>query len=72
MDNTSSENTYQTGVTYNNYAFLCISGYGITLCNATSDTFIEWFLKRDGTFTIKKANNSYGGTNKLYVTVIHD
>lgn len=64
-------NIFATGITWTNYAIV-----GIVIGNfarsVQSDGMTYYKLAKDGTLTIGKASAEWGGTTKIYVTVIHN
>lgn len=71
LSTSSATNTFNTGITFTSYA-----NVGIVVGNyarsTRSDGILYWELNKNGTLEISKATASWGGTNKIYVTVIHD
>lgn len=79
LDRTSATNVYNTGITWTNYAMLSFSMFGATpggypwIIDSVSNSGIKALsINNSGTFTIEKTAAHVGGTNRFYITVIHD
>ena len=71
LSTSSATNTFSTGITWTNYASVGIV-VGNLARSTKSDGMTYYSLAKDGTLTIEKASASWGSTNKIYVTVVHD
>ena len=71
LDNTSDTNIFNTGITYTNYAIVGISINNVVRAT-TADALVNYTFSNLGVLTLTKANASWGGTNDIKVTVIHD
>ena len=71
LDNTTATNVFETGITYNNHAVVGISVNNVVRAS-TADAIVNYTFDNTGALTITKANASWGGTNAIKVTVIHD
>ena len=72
LDKNSATNTYSTGITYTWYASISVVGWNDTISLPSSTGILNVVLNKNGTLTVTKENATYGGTNKLYITIIHD
>lgn len=72
LDKTSSVNTFQTDITYNNYCLLGLTWEWGANVEKDANGIVGYSLASDGKLTIAKVDISYGGTNTIYITVIHD
>lgn len=72
LDKTSSVNTFQTDITYNNYCLLGLTWEWGANVEKDVNGIVGYSLASDGKLTIVKVDISYGGTNTIYITVIHD